>query len=36
MCISLPVGIIILIHENDKRPAVIRRAFMIYLQDSAL
>ena len=21
MCISLPVGIIILIHENDRRPA---------------
>ena len=32
MCISLPVGIIILIHESDKRPAVVRRASAISLQ----
>ena len=32
MCISLPVGIIILIHESDKRPAVNRRASAISLQ----
>lgn len=32
MCISLPVGIIIPIHENDKRPADNRRASAISSQ----
>ena len=32
MCISLLVGIIIPMHENDKRPAVVRRASAISSQ----